>query len=83
MGLIEAQIESKYYKGRNMKEEYVFTKAVNNPYTKQIKKQITININEDVLDYFKSMAVETGIPYKTLINLYLLDCKNNSRKLHF
>ena len=83
MGLIEVQIESKYYKGRNMKEEYVFTKAVNNPYTKQIKKQITININEDVLDYFKSMAVETGIPYKALINLYLLDCKNNSRKIHF
>ena len=83
MGLIEAQIEYKYYKGRNMKEEYVFTKAVNNLYTKQIKKQITININEDVLDYFKSMAVETGIPYKALINLYLLDCKNNSRKIHF
>ena len=83
MGLIEAQIEYKYYKGRNMKEEYDFTEAVNNPYTKQLKKQITININEDVLDYFKSMAVETGIPYKALINLYLLDCKNNSRKIRF
>ena len=66
-----------------MREEYDFTNAIKNPYTKQLKKQITININEDVLDYFKLMAVETGIPYQTLINLYLLDCKNNSRKLHF
>ena len=66
-----------------MREEYDFTNAIKNPYAKQIKKQITININEDVLDYFKLMAVETGIPYQTLINLYLLDCKNNSRKLHF
>ena len=66
-----------------MREEYDFTEAVKNPYTKQLKKQITININEDVLDYFKSMAVEKGIPYKVLINLYLLECKNNSRKIHF
>lgn len=66
-----------------MKEEYDFTNAKKNPYAKQLKKQITININEDVLDYFKLMAKETGIPYQTLINLYLLDCKNNNRKLHF
>ncbi|MCR5309646.1 MAG: BrnA antitoxin family protein [Bacilli bacterium] len=64
---------------KKRKEEYDFTEPVNNPYAKQLKKQITININEDVLDYFKSMAVETGIPYQTLINLYLLDCKNNFR----
>lgn len=66
-----------------MKNEYDFTNAKKNPYAKQLKKQITININEDVLDYFKLMAKETGIPYQTLINLYLLDCKNNNRKLHF
>ena len=66
-----------------MKKEYDFSKGIKNPYAKQLKKQITINISEDVLDYFKSMAVETGIPYQTLINLYLVDCKNNNRKLHF
>ena len=66
-----------------MKKEYDFKNAKKNPYAKQLKKQITININEDVLEYFKSMALETGIPYQTLINLYLLDCKNNNRKIHF
>ena len=66
-----------------MKKEYDFTNGVKNPYAKKLKKQITININEDVLDYFKSMSEETGIPYQTLINLYLLDCKNNNRKIVF
>ena len=66
-----------------MKEHYEFTNGTKNPYVKKLKKQITININEDVLDYFKTMSDETGIPYQTLINLYLVDCKNSKRKLHF
>ena len=66
-----------------MKKNYDFTNGVKNPYASKLKKQITININEDVLDYFKEMSSETGVPYQTLINLYLLDCKNNKRKLHF
>lgn len=66
-----------------MRDNYDFTNGVKNPYAKQIKKQITINISEDVLIYFQDMAKETGVPYQTLINLYLLDCKNNKRKLHF
>ena len=66
-----------------MKEHYNFTNGTKNPYVKELKKQITININEDVLEYFKTMSDETGIPYQTLINLYLVDCKNNKRKLHF
>ncbi len=66
-----------------MIEEYDFKNGQKNPYVKKLKKQITININEDVLDYFKSMSNETGIPYQTLINLYLLDCKNTNRKIHF
>ena len=66
-----------------MKEHYDFTNGTKNPYVKKLKKQITININEDVLDYFKTMSDETGIPYQTLINLYLVDCKNSKRKLHF
>ena len=64
-----------------MKKEYDFSKAVKNPYAKELKKQITININNDVLDYFKNMAVETGIPYQNLINLFLIDCVKNKKKI--
>ena len=47
---------------------------VKNPYSKRAKKQITINIDVETVDYFKNLAEETGIPYQTLINLYLADC---------
>lgn len=56
-----------------MKKEYDFTNAKKNPYTAKTKKQITINLNEEVLKYFKNMSEETGISYQSLINLYLLD----------
>ena len=52
-----------------------------NPYAKELKKQVTIKIAPSVIDYFKSEAQETGIPYQTLINLYLVDCKKSKRKL--
>ncbi|MBE5855755.1 MAG: antitoxin [Lachnospiraceae bacterium] len=52
-----------------------------NPYSKRLKKQITININVEVVDYFKNMAEQSGIPYQTLINLYLSDCAENKREL--
>lgn len=51
-----------------------------NPYTKRIKKQITINLESDVITYFKDLATETAIPYQTLINMYLADCVKNNRK---
>jgi len=66
-----------------MKKEYDFSKATKNPYAKKLKKQITININEDVLAYFKAMADESNIPYQNLINLYLIDCVKNNRKISF
>ena len=66
-----------------MKKEYDFTSAKKNPYANKLKKQITINLNEEVLVYFKNMSEETGIPYQSLINLYLLDCVNNKRTLKF
>lgn len=52
-----------------------------NPYSKRLKKQITININVEAVDYFKNMAEQSGIPYQTLINLYLSDCAENKREL--
>ena len=63
-----------------MRDEYDFTEAKRNPYAKKLKKQITINIDTETVVYFKSMAASTGIPYQTLINLYLTDCATNKRQ---
>ena len=64
-----------------MRDEYDFSNAVRNPYTKKLKKQITINIDSDTIDYFKEQSSSSGIPYQTLINLYLADCVQNKKKL--
>lgn len=64
-----------------MREEYDFSKARKNPYLQKEKKQITINLNTEVIDYFKRESESSGIPYQTLINLYLADCVANERKL--
>ena len=64
-----------------MRDEYDFIKARKNPYAARIKKQITINLDEESVNYFKELAAESGIPYQTLINLYLIDCAQSKRKL--
>jgi len=64
-----------------MREEYNFSQSVPNPYIKKLKKQVTIRLEEDVVDYFKELSEETTIPYQTLINLYLKDCVRSQRKL--
>ena len=64
-----------------MKEEYDFSNARNNPYAKKLKKQITINIDVDTIDYFKTQSEISGIPYQTLINLYLADCAAEQKQL--
>ncbi|MDH3527757.1 MAG: BrnA antitoxin family protein [Gammaproteobacteria bacterium] len=64
-----------------MKDNYDFSKSKRNPYAKRLKKQITIRIDEDTIAYFKEMAEEKGIPYQSLINLYLRDCAEVHRKL--
>jgi len=66
-----------------MKREYDLSKfkSRKNPYVKYLKKQITIRINKDTIDYFKNMSDETGIPYQNLIDSYLTDCANKKRKL--
>ncbi len=65
-----------------MRKEYEFSKMKGrkNPYAKQLKKQITIRMGVDVLEYFKGLAEETGIPYQNLINLYLRDCVVSKRR---
>ncbi|MBQ4348086.1 MAG: BrnA antitoxin family protein [Clostridia bacterium] len=64
-----------------MKEEYDFSNAIKNPYAKKLKKQITINIDAETIDYFKLQSDYLGIPYQTLINLYLADCAKNGKQL--
>ncbi len=66
-----------------MRKEYDFEnmKGRKNPYTKDLKKQVTIRIGVDIIEYFKNQAEETGVPYQNLINLYLRDCVQSSRKL--
>lgn len=64
-----------------MKTEYNFSNAVRNPYIKKEKKAVTIRLENDVVDYFKAMSIETGISYQNLINLYLRDCAEHSHKL--
>lgn len=63
-----------------MMNEYDFSKAKKNPYFKKLKKQITINIDNDTIDYFKSISDSMGIPYQTLINLYLSECAKNKKQ---
>jgi uncharacterized protein (DUF4415 family) len=64
-----------------MRKEYDFSKSRKNPYVSQLKKQITIRLDEDAIAYFKSISEEVGIPYQSLINLYLRDCAATGRKL--
>ena len=64
-----------------MRKEYDFSAAKKNPYAAQLKKQITIRLDEDSIAYFKTVSEEVGIPYQSLINLYLRDCASKNRKL--
>ena len=66
-----------------MKKEYDFSKMKGrkNPYATKLKRQVTIRMGVDVIDYFKKLSEETGIPYQNLINLYLRDCVQSKRKI--
>jgi len=64
-----------------MRKSYDFSKSTKNPYAKRLKRQITIRIDEATISYFKAMAESKGIPYQSLINLYLRDCASQNRQL--
>jgi len=64
-----------------MRDHYDFSNSKPNPYAKRMKKQITIRLDESTVAYFKEMAEEKGIPYQSLINLYLRDCAASNREL--
>ena len=64
-----------------MKKHYDFSKSVANPYIRKAKKQVTIRLDSDTIEYFKSLAGTSGIPYQNLINLYLRDCAAEKKRL--
>ena len=64
-----------------MRDRYDFSKSTPNPYARRTKQQVTIRLDRDTVSYFKAMAEEKGVPYQSLINLYLRDCAASRRKL--
>jgi uncharacterized protein (DUF4415 family) len=66
-----------------MKSEYDLPrmKARPNPCASKLKKPVTMRLSEDVVAYFKLMAVDAGVPYQSLINLYLRDCVTQHRQV--
>ena len=68
--------------GCHMRKEDHFSKARKNPYASQLKKQITIRLDEESITYFKAISEDVGVPYQSLINLYLRDCAISQRKLN-
>jgi BrnA antitoxin of type II toxin-antitoxin system len=67
----------------SMRAEYDLSKMKSrrNPYASKLKKPVTMRLSEDVLEYFKGMAAEAGVPYQSLINLYLRDCIAQNRRV--
>ena len=64
-----------------MKKTYDFSKGVKNPYAGQLKQQVTIRLAKDTISFFKAQSEQTGMPYQSLINLYLSDCARQNKKL--
>lgn len=64
-----------------MKKHYDFSNSKRNPYLKKPKKQLTIRLDEDTIEYFRALAEQSGVPYQSLINLYLRECAESERKI--
>ena len=69
--------------GHEKRIRFIKNEKRKNPFTKRITKQVTIRLGVDIIDYFKNMSEDTGIPYQNLINLYLRECVNLQRNLSF
>jgi len=66
-----------------MMAEYDFSKARKNPYASQVRKPISIRLDTTALEYFKGLGNETGIPYQSLINMYLMECASEGKRPQF
>jgi uncharacterized protein (DUF4415 family) len=64
-----------------MRKHYDFSKGTRNPYARRLKQQVTIRLDQDTVLYFKGLSEELGIPYQTLINLYLRECASSRKRL--
>lgn len=64
-----------------MRKQYDFSNATQNPYVRELKRSLTIRLDAATLAYFRGLAAESGVPYQTLINLYLRDCAQSGRRL--
>ena len=64
-----------------MRTRYDFSRSLKNPHVRKAKRQITIRLDADTIEYFKGLAAQTGIPYQNLINLYLRDCAAEKKRL--
>jgi uncharacterized protein (DUF4415 family) len=64
-----------------MRKNYDLSKARRNPYARRLKQQVTIRLDHDTTDYFKRLSTEMGIPYQTLINIYLRECAASGKRL--
>lgn len=63
-----------------MRKEYNFSESIKNPYAKKLKRQVTIRLENEIIEYFKKLASEVDIPYQVLINMFLRDCAQNNLK---
>jgi hypothetical protein len=66
-----------------MRKNYDFSKAIRNPYTKRLKKQLTIRLDEETISYFQGLSQEMSLPYQTLMNMYLRDCAETRKRPHW
>jgi len=66
-----------------MKKNYDFSTAVRNPYAKRLKRQLTIRLDEETIDYFQGLSREMSLPYQTLMNMYLRDCAETRKRPHW
>lgn len=64
-----------------MKKNYDFSNAVKNPYVNRLKRQLTLELDEETIAYFQEMAKDLAIPFETLMNMYLRDCADSGKRL--
>lgn len=66
-----------------MKTEYDFSNATKNPYATKVRKAISIRLDTQAIEYFKNLGEEIGMPYQSLINMYLMECAADKKRPGF
>lgn len=76
-------MSEKKHEAMEMPVEVDFSESVPNPYVGRVRRRVTINIDGANVEYFKAEAARTGVPYQTIINLYLTECREQGKHLAF